>query len=153
MTRVEGAVESRIKADSLAALKAGDKRLVGALRLYVAALKKERIDARKDPSEADELAVLSRERKRRQESLETYEAAGRDDLADQECFELEALEAYMPAGLSDDELTVLVDEAVAAAGATSPREMGKVMALLMPQVAGRADGRAVSEAVRARLSS
>jgi len=152
MTREDGAIESRMKADSLAALKAGDKRLVGALRLYVAALKKERIDARRDPSEADELAVLSRERKRRQESLETYAAAGRADLADQERFELQALEAYMPAGLSDDELTALVEEAVAASGATSPREMGKVMALLMPRVAGRADGRAVSEAVRTRLS-
>lgn len=151
MTREDGLIEGRMKADSLAALKAGDRRLTGALRLYVAALKKERIDARRLPSEGDELAVLGRERKRRHESLETYEAAGRADLADQERYELEALEPYMPAGLGDDELARLIDEAVAATGAASPRETRKVMAQLMPKVAGRADGRRVSDAVRARL--
>lgn len=151
MTREDGVVEGRMKADSLAALKAGDKRRASALRLYVAALKRERIDAGKQPTEADELAVLARERKRRQESLETYAAAGRSDLADQERYELEVLEAYMPAPLDDGELAALVEEAVTAAGAASPREMGKVMALVMPRVAGRADGRRVSDAVRARL--
>jgi uncharacterized protein len=152
MEREEGRVEGRMKADSMAALKAGDKRLVGALRLYVAALKKERIDTMKQPSESDELALLGRERKRRLESLETYRAAGRDDLADQEQYELDALEPYMPAELAHDELAAMIEEAVTACGASSAKEMGKVMAALMPKVAGRADGRRVSDAVRARLA-
>jgi uncharacterized protein len=141
-----------MKADSMAALKAGDKRLVGALRLYVAALKKERIDSMKQPSESDELALLGRERKRRLESLETYKAAGRDDLAAQEQYEVDALEPYMPSELGDDELAAMIEEAVTACRASSAKEMGKVMAALMPKVAGRADGRRVSDAVRARLA-
>jgi uncharacterized protein len=152
MQREEGHVEGRMKADSMAALKAGDKRLVGALRLYVAALKKERIDTMKQPSESDELALLGRERKRRLESVEVYRAAGRDDLAAQEQYELDALEPYMPAELADDDLAAMVEEAVTACGASSVKEMGKVMAALMPKVSGRADGRRVSDAVRARLA-
>jgi uncharacterized protein YqeY len=141
-----------MKADVVAALKAGDKRTVGALRTIVAALKKERIDANRVPGEADELAVLSRERKRRHEALELYEQGGRADLADQERFEAELIAGYLPAELSDADLAALIDEAMAAVGAASPKEMGKVMAQLMPKVAGRADGRRVSDAVRARLS-
>jgi len=141
-----------MKADTVTALKAADKRTVGALRTLVAALKKERIDANKAPSEADELAVLGRERKRRLEAVELYERGGRADLADQERYEAALIAAYLPAELPDAELAALIEEAVAAAGAASPKEMGKVMARLMPKVAGRADGRRVSEAVRARLS-
>jgi len=151
MTREEGPIEQRMKAASVTALKSGDRRLTGALRLYVAALKRERIDSRADATEESELAVLSRERKRREEALETYESAGRTDLAEQERFELEALEPYMPAALGEEELATLIDEVVAAVGASSPRDMGKVMKDLMPRVAGRADGRRVSDAVRARL--
>jgi uncharacterized protein len=146
-----GAIEQRIKDDATAALKAGDRRRREALTQFVAALKKERIDSRKDPSEADELVVLKRERKRRAEALDLYEKAGRTDLADQERYEAELLASYMPEELSGDELIRLVDEAIAATGAASPKEMGKVMAQLMPQVAGRADGKALSELVRARL--
>jgi uncharacterized protein len=146
-----GAIEQRIKDDATAALKAGDRRRREALSQVVAALKKERIDSRKDPSEADELVVLKRERKRRAEALELYEQAGRDDLAEQERYEAGLLASYMPAELSADELAVLVDEAIAATGAASVKEMGKVMAQLMPKVAGRADGRALSELVRSHL--
>jgi len=146
-----GAIEQRIKDDATAALKAGDRRRREALSQIVAALKKERIDSRKDPTEADELVVLKRERKRRAEALELYEQAGRQDLADQERFEAELLALYMPEELSADELAVLVDEAIATTGAASPKEMGKVMAQLMPKVAGRADGKALSALVRTRL--
>ena len=138
-----GAIEQRIKDDATAALKAGDRRRREALNQFVAALKKERIDSRKEPTEADELVVLKRERKRRAEALELYEQAGRDDLADQERFEAELLAGYMPEELSADELAAMVDEAIAATGAASPKEMGKVMAQLMPRVAGRADGKAL----------
>ncbi|HOT24202.1 MAG TPA: GatB/YqeY domain-containing protein [Thermoleophilia bacterium] len=146
-----GTIEQRIRDDATAALKAGDKRRRQALTQIVAALKKERIDSRKDPTEADELAVLKRERKRRLEALELYEQAGRQDLADQERYEAELLAAYMPEELSSEELAALVDAAIAATGAACVKEMGKVMAQLMPQVAGRADGKAVSELVRSKL--
>jgi uncharacterized protein YqeY len=146
-----GAIEQRIKDDGTAALKAGDRRRREALSQFVAALKKERIDSRKQPAEADELVVLKRERKRRAEALELYEQAGRNDLADQERFEAELLAAYMPEELSADELAAMVDEAIAATGAASPRQMGKVMSALMPKVAGRADGKALSELVRTKL--
>jgi uncharacterized protein len=146
-----GKIEQRIKDDATVALKAGDRRRREALNQLVAALKKERIDSRKDPSEADELVVLKRERKRRAEALELYEQAGRDDLADQERFEAELLASYMPEELSADELAAMVDETIAATGAASPREMGKVMAALMPRVAGRADGKVLSDLVRTKL--
>jgi hypothetical protein len=146
-----GAIEQRIKDDATAALKAGDRRRREALSQFVAALKKERIDSRKQPAEADELVVLKRERKRRAEALELYEQAGRDDLADQERFEAALLGGYMPEELSADELAAMVDEAIAATGAASPREMGKVMSALMPKVAGRADGKALSDLVRTKL--
>lgn len=146
-----GAIEQRIKDDAVAALKAGDKRRREALSSLVAALKKERIDSRKEPSEADELVVLKRERKRRAEARELYEQAGRVDLADQERYEEELLASYMPEELSADELAAMVDEAIAATGAASPKEMGKVMAQLMPRVAGRADGKALSALVRTKL--
>ncbi len=149
--REPGAIERRIKDDAAAALKAGDRRRREALNQFVAALKKERIDSRKDPTEVDELVVLKRERKRRAEALALYEQAARLDLADQERFEAELLAAYMPEELSTDELAAMVDEAIAASGAASPKEMGKVMAQLMPKVAGRADGKALSALVRAKL--
>jgi len=146
-----GVIEQRIRDDATAALKAGDRRRREALNQFVAALKKERIDSRQEPSEADELVVLKRERKRRAEALELYEQAERTDLADQERFETELLGSYMPEELSADELEGLVDEAIVATGAASPKEMGKVMAKLMPQVAGRADGKLLSELVRTKL--
>jgi uncharacterized protein YqeY len=146
-----GVIEQRIKDDSTAALKAGDKRLREALSSFVAALKKERIDSRKEPTEADELTVLKRERKRRAEAIELYDAAGRQDLADQERYEEELLKSYMPEELSDAELEGLVDEAIAATDAVTPRDMGKVMGWLKPKVAGRADGKTLSDMVRQRL--
>lgn len=146
-----GALEQRIKDDANAALKAGDRRRREALTQLVAALKKARIDAGRAPGEADELLVLTRERKRRAEARELYEQAGRADLADQERFEEDLIAEYLPAELSAEELGAMVDEAIAATGAASPKEMGKVMGLLMPKVAGRVDGKALSELVRARL--
>jgi uncharacterized protein YqeY len=146
-----GVIEQRIKDDSTAALKAGDKRLREALSSFVAALKKERIDSRKEPTEADELTVLKRERKRRAEAIELYDAAGRQDLADQERYEEELLKSYMPEELGDAELEGLVDEAIAATDAVTPRDMGKVMGWLKPRTAGRADGKTLSDMVRQRL--
>ena len=146
-----GAIEQRIKDDATAALKAGDKQRREACNSFVAALKKERIDSRKEPTEADELTVLKREKKRRAEALEVYESAGRDDLAEQERYELELLSAFMPEELGAAELEALVDEGIAATGAVTPKDMGKVMGWLKPKVAGRADGKALSDLVREKL--
>jgi hypothetical protein len=146
-----GVIEQRIKDASTAALKAGDKRLREALSSFVAALKKERIDRRKDPTEADELSVLKRERKRRAEAIALYEEAGRKDLVDQERYEEELLKAYMPEELGDAELEELVGEAIAATDAVTPKDMGQVMGWLRPKVAGRADGKKLSDMVREKL--
>ncbi len=146
-----GVLEERIRNDAVAALKAGDKRLRAALSTFVAALKKQRIDSGKAPSEADELAVLKRERKRRAEAVELYDQAGRADLADQERYEEGLLAAYMPEELSDEELEPLVDEAIAATDAVTVKDMGKVMGWLKPKVAGRADGKRLSALVREKL--
>jgi uncharacterized protein YqeY len=148
-----GRIEGRIKDDAVAALKAGDKRLRMALNTIVAELKKARIDGMKQPTEADELAVLKRERKRRRDAIELFEKGDRAELAEQALYEEQLLAGYMPEELSADELGALVDAAVAASGAASPREMGKVMALLKDKVAGRADGKLVSDLVRARLGA
>jgi len=146
-----GEIEQQIRDDGRAALKAGDKRRRAALSAFVAALKKERIDSRKEPTEADELTVLKRERKRRAEAIELYEQAGRTDLADQEKYEEDLLASYMPEELGDDALEELVDKGIAATEAVTPRDMGKVMGWLKPKVAGRADGKKLSDLVRAKL--
>ena len=146
-----GKLEQQIRDDATAALKAGDKRRREALSALVAALKKERIDARREPTEADELTVLKRERKRRVEALELYEQAGRVDLADQERYEERLLGLYMPEELGAAELEELVDQGIAATTAVTPKDMGKVMAWLKPKVAGRADGKTLSGMVREKL--
>ena len=146
-----GVIEQRIKDDSTAALKAADKRRRDALSSFVAALKKERIDSRKQPTEADELTVLKREKKRRAEAIELYDGAGRADLAEQERYEFELIGEYMPEELGDEELEALVDEGIAATDAVTARDMGKVMGWLKPKVAGRADGKKLSDLVREKL--
>jgi uncharacterized protein len=139
----------QVKSDTAAAMKAGDKERVQALRLITNELQK----AAKESSDGDETAVLQRERKRRLEAAEAYADAGRDDLADGERREAEIIEQYMPEQLSDGELDAIVSDAVAESGAASPKEMGKVMSLVMPKVQGRADGKRVSAVVREKLSS
>src|SRR3954452_12094230 len=138
----------RVKADVATAMKAGEKQRVGTLRLVLSELQK----APKERSD-DELAVLRRERKRRQEASRAFRDGGREDLAGAEDAEAALIEAYLPAELSDDELAALVDDAVTSTGATSPRDMGAVMKAVMAQVAGRADGRRVSERVKERLAA
>jgi len=146
-----GVLEERIRDDGTKALKAGDKRRRAALSSFVAALKKERIDSGRAPSEADELTVLKRERKRRAEAIELYDQAGRTDLADQERYEEQLLTEYMPEELSDEELEQLVDEAIVATESVTAKDMGKVMGWLKPRVAGRADGKRLSGLVREKL--
>jgi uncharacterized protein YqeY len=141
-------VLEKVQEDVRVAMKAGERERVAALRLVVDSLQQ---DAKL--GKGDEIAVLQRERKKRLEAAEAYREAGRADQAQAEGFEAELIEAYLPAQLSDDELAELVDAAVAESGATEQRQMGEVMSALMPKVAGRADGKRVSAAVRERLGS
>ena len=153
MTREPGSIESRISDDATAALRAGDKRLRTALNTLAAALKKERIDSGSAmPSEADELVVIKRERKRQSEAIELYDKAGRADLADQARYDEALLVSYLPAELSEAELVDIVEAAIAETGASTIKDMGKVMGALMPRVAGRADNKLLSELVRGRLA-
>ncbi|MGI8674204.1 MAG: GatB/YqeY domain-containing protein [Thermoleophilaceae bacterium] len=144
-------VLDQIRADTVAAMKAGDRQRAGALRLISSELQK----AAKEPPDGglDETTVLRRERKRRTEAATAYRDAGRADLAADEEAEAEILAGYLPAELSDEELAALVGDAVAESGAISVREMGKVMPLAMARVQGRADGRRVSAMVRERLGA
>ena len=140
-------IADRIRADVTTALKAGERERVAALRLVLSELQK----AAKE-GDGDELAVLRRERKRRREAETAYRDAGREDLASGEAFEAQAIEAYLPAELSDDELSGLIRNAIEATGATSPRDMGKGIKHVMGAAGGRADGRRVSTKVKEALS-
>ena len=138
---------NQIQDDVKGAMKAGERERVHALRLIVNELQK----AAKENG-ADEVDVLQRERKRRLEAAEAYRDGGRADRAEAEEREAELIGSYMPEQLSDEELSAIVGDALAESGATSPKEMGQVMALVMPQVKGRADGKRVSNAVKERLT-
>ena len=138
----------QIQHDVKDAMKAGEKQRVHALRLVVNELQK----AAKENG-ADEVEVLQRERKRRFEAAEAYREGGRAELAEAEEHEAELIGSYLPEQLSDEELGAIVGDAVAESGASSPKEMGKVMAMVMPQLKGRADGKRVSAAVKEKLSA
>ena len=142
------ALLERVQDDVKTALKAGERDRVNALRLIADALQK----ATKENG-AEELEVLQRERKRRLEAAEAYRGGGRAELADAEEREAEIISAYMPEPISDDELGAIVGDAVAQSGASSPKEMGRVMSMVMPQVKGRADGKRVSAAVQEKLNA
>jgi uncharacterized protein YqeY len=138
----------KVQSDTRDAMKAGERERVGALRMIANALQQ---DAKM--GDGDEVAVLQRERKKRLEAAEAYRDGGRGDQADAEEAEAQAIEAYLPEQLSDDELGEIVGAAIEESGAEGPKEMGKVMSIVMPKVGGRADGKRVSQAVRERLGS
>jgi uncharacterized protein len=140
-------VLQQVQDDVKSALKAGERERVHALRLIASELQK----AAKENG-ADDVEVLQRERKRRQEAAAAYREAGREDLAAAEEREAELIVGYLPEQLGDGELDALVGDAVAESGASSPKDMGKVMALVMPKVKGRADGKRVSSLVREKLA-
>ena len=123
-----------------------------ALRLILASLRSAEKELQRPLSDDEELQVLQRERKRRVEAAEAFRAADREEQAQAEDAELAILEEFMPEPLSEDELERIVDDAIAECGATSMRHLGRVMADVMPQVAGRADGSAVSQLVREKLA-
>jgi uncharacterized protein YqeY len=122
------------------------------LRLILNALRNAEKELQRELTEEEELQVLQRERKKRVEAAEAYRNAGREEQADDEEYELEVLEDYMPEPLSEDEIEEIVDDAIAENGATSLADLGRVMADVMPQIAGRADGSTVSQIVREKLA-
>lgn len=148
------ALPEQIQADLTAAMKARDAEAVGTLRMVVAAIRNARVAAGRsgDVDDAETVDLLSREAKKRREAAEAYTAAGRDELAAKEIRELAVIERYLPDALSPEELARIVDEAVASTGASGPCDLGAVMSVIMPQVKGRADGKAVNAMVRRRLA-
>jgi uncharacterized protein len=142
----------RIETELKEAMRARDELRIAALRLTLSALRSAEKELQRPLKEDEELQVLQRERKRRVESVQAFCDAGRTEQADREEAELRVLEELLPAPLSDDELERIVDDAIAETGATSLRDLGRVMADVMPQVAGRADGSVVSQLVREKLA-
>jgi uncharacterized protein YqeY len=142
----------RLETELKEAMKERDAERRDALRLILNALRAAEKDIQRPLHEDEELQVLQRERKRRLEAIEAYRAAGREEQAEKEEDELDVLEDFMPEPLSEEELERIVDDAIAENGATSLRDLGRVMAYVMPQIAGRADGSAVSQLVREKLA-
>jgi uncharacterized protein YqeY len=143
---------AEIEADLKEAMKERDTTRRDALRLILNSLRAAEKELQRPLHDEEELQVLQRERKRRQEAIEAFRAGGREAQAQVEEAELDVLEEFMPEPLSDEELERIVDDVIAEVGATSLRDLGRVMADVMPQVAGRADGSVVSQLVREKLA-
>ena len=143
---------ARIERELKDAMRARDEERTSTLRLTLAALRSAEKELGRALKEDEELQVLQRERKRRTEAAEAFRGGGRDERADLEERELAVIEEFMPEPLGEDELERIVDDAIAETGATSLRDLGRVMADVMPQVAGRADGSTVSQFVREKLA-
>jgi uncharacterized protein YqeY len=147
----ESTLKARVQREMHEALKAGDKIRLGALRMLSAAITNREKEVLHELSDDEVQEVAGREVKRRNESIEAFEKGGRADLVAKETAEREALNAYAPVPLSGAEVNALIDEAIAATGASGPREMGKVMGFVMGKAKGKVDGTAVQALVRARL--
>ena len=142
----------QLQADMKTAMREGDAQRRDTLRMAIAAAQNAAKEKREPLSEEETLAVLTRQVKTRRESIEAYRAAGRDDLADKEQAEIDVLVPYLPEQLGEDAVRALVVKAIATTGASSPKDMGRVMGVLMPKVKGRADGKLVSSLVNEELA-
>ena len=145
-------LKQRINDDVKAAMRGGDARRRDALRLLLAALKQREVDERKDLADPDVVGVIERMIKQRRESIAQFEKGGRQDLAQNEQYEIGLFQAYMPQAMSDAEIEAAVADAIAAAGAKAPSDMGKVMGALKGKLAGRADMSKVSTLVKTKLA-
>ncbi|WP_020200878.1 MULTISPECIES: GatB/YqeY domain-containing protein [Cupriavidus] len=145
-------LKARISEDMKAAMRARESERLGTIRLLLAAIKQREVDERIELDDAAVQAVIDKLIKQRKDSISQFQQAGRTDLADKESAEVEVLKVYMPAALSDAEVAAEVQKAVAESGAAGPQDMGKVMAVLKPRLAGRADMTAVSGLVKAALA-
>lgn len=144
-------LKARIQEDMKTAMRGGDKRRLGIVRLILAAIKQREVDERIELDDVQVTVVLDKMLKQRRESLSQYEQAGRADLAEQEQYEMEVVQAYLPQPLSPAEIDALIGQAITETGASGIKDMGKVMALLKPQLQGRADMSAVSGQIKAKL--
>lgn len=146
------ALKDTLQQDMKTAMRGGDKPKLGVIRLILAAIKQREVDERIELDDTQVTVVLDKMSKQRRDSLEQYEKAGREDLAAQERFELDIIQAYLPEQLDDAEIDSLIDAAIEATGAASMKDMGKVMGQLKDKLQGRADMGAVSGKIKARLS-
>ena len=146
-------LKAQITEDMKSAMKAGDKDRLKVVRLMLAAIKQVEVDTRKDLDDSAVLGVIEKMVKQRKDSVEQYTKGGRQDLADIEKAEIDILNTYLPEQLSDDELAALIDEVIAATGAESIRDMGKVMGGIKAKAAGRADMGTVGAKVKERLGT
>jgi uncharacterized protein len=145
--------KDRLQRETREALKAGEKVRLGALRMLSAAVKNREVELGHELSDDELVEVASREVKRRKEAAEAFQKAGRQELADKEHEEQAVLESYLPVQLSEEEVVALIEEAVAAMGASGPGDLGKVMGHVMGKAKGRVDGGTVNRLVRERLGS
>jgi len=146
------ALRDQLQEDIKVSMKAREAEKLGALRLLAAAVKQREVDERVTLDDAGVVAVIEKMLKQRKDSIEQFEKAQRQDLADKEKYEVSILQAYMPQALSETEVALIVDESIATSGAKAPADMGKVMGLVKPRVAGRADMGKVSALIKARLA-
>ena len=144
-------LKARITEDMKSAMKGGEKDRLGVIRLIQAAIKQREVDERIELDDTQVEAVLEKMLKQRRDSVSQFEAAGREDLASQERYEIGVVQAYLPEPLTDAEVETILAAVIAETGAEGPRDMGKVMAALKPKVAGRADMQALSGKVKAAL--
>lgn len=145
-------LKARITEAMKAAMKAKEKERLSAIRLIQAEIKRIEVDERIEVDDSRVIAILDKMLKQRKDSIQQFEAAGRQELADIEKAEIAVIQAFLPAALSEEELNTMIDQAISTSGAESVRDMGKVMGILKPQVQGRADMGAVSQAIKSKLS-
>ncbi|MBP8173684.1 MAG: GatB/YqeY domain-containing protein [Aeromonadaceae bacterium] len=145
-------LQEQLKSELKTAMQAKNKARVGTIRLAMAEIKQKEVDGRKELTDDEILAVLTKMVKQRKDSISQFTAAGRQDLADNEAAEIEVLQGFMPQPLSDAEIDALIDTTLQQLAVTSPQEMGKVMNALRPQVQGRADMAVISAKIKARLA-
>ena len=153
MSDEPSSLKERIQEEMKAALRKGDRSRLSVIRLIMAAFKQREIDEQVELDDAGIVGVLQKMTKQRRDSIDQYRAAEREDLADQERYEVDVIATYLPAQLDESAVTAAIDAAVAETGAASMRDMGKVMGLLKSRLEGRADMGAVSAAVKARLGA
>lgn len=148
----DSALKTRINDDVKTAMRSKDKERLATLRLLTAAIKQKEVDERIELDDDQIITVLEKMLKQRKDSIEQYEKAGRNELAEVEIKEIEILKEFMPEQFSDDEIAKLIDEAISATGASEMKDMGKVMGMLKPKLAGKADMGAVSGMIKAKLA-
>ena len=151
MSEPDSALKARITDDMKSAMRSGEKERLGAIRLVLAAIKQVEVDTRESLSDPQIVGILDKLAKQRRESIDQYQAADREDLAAKERFELELIEHYLPAALSEAEVEKMIEDALQQTAASSMKDMGKVMAIIKPKAQGRADMGAISARVKGRL--